>query len=195
MDFKKFRNQPVDELTMDMYKMARKDNVDTIYERFANQQPQCGFGSRGVCCTLCTDGPCQITRKANRGVCGASADLIVTRNLLFKCAQGTAANVYHARNVAKTLQAVGEGKADYTIKEEGKLRDIAGRLGIEGSRPVNEIAREFGPSSSIRSIVMIMTRSGLSRHWLRRNALPYGRVSGSSLAAPTPKLRPVFPRP
>ncbi len=134
----------MDELTMDMYKVARKDNLDTIYERFASQQPQCSFGSMGVCCTLCTDGPCQITRKAKRGVCGATADLIVTRNLLFKCAQGTAANVYHARNVARTLKSVGEGKADYEIKEETKLRNIASRLGIDGNRPIHEIAREFG---------------------------------------------------
>jgi len=144
MDIKTYRNQPVDELTMSMYKVAREDNMDTIYERFANQQPQCGFGTMGICCTLCTDGPCQITRKAKRGVCGATADLIVTRNLLFKCAQGTVANVYHARNVARTLKAVGEGKADYEIKEEEKLRNIASLFGIDGNRPINEIAKEFG---------------------------------------------------
>jgi carbon-monoxide dehydrogenase catalytic subunit len=144
MDIKTYRNQPVDELTMHMYKVAREDNMDTIYERFASQQPQCAFGSMGVCCTLCTDGPCQITRKAKRGVCGATADLIVTRNLLMKCAQGTVANVYHARNVARTLKAVGEGKADYEIKEEDKLRSVASQFGIDGNRSINEIAREFG---------------------------------------------------
>ena len=107
-----YRNQPADALSDYMYEVARQDGMATIYERFATQQPQCAFGTLGVCCTLCTDGPCQITRKADRGVCGATADLIVTRNLLAKCAQGTAANVYHARNVARTLQAVGEGRAD-----------------------------------------------------------------------------------
>lgn len=56
MDIKTYHNQPVDELTMHMLKVARKDNMNTIYERFANQQPQCAFGSMGVCCTLCTDG-------------------------------------------------------------------------------------------------------------------------------------------
>jgi carbon-monoxide dehydrogenase catalytic subunit len=120
MDIKTYRNQPVDELTMHMYKVAREDNMDTIYERFASQQPQCAFGSMGVCCTLCTDGPCQITRKAKRGVCGATADLIVTRNLLMKCAQGSVANVYNGRNFALTIKTVGESKADYEIKEEGK---------------------------------------------------------------------------
>lgn len=137
-------HQPVDELTASLYKIARQDNMETIYERFTKQQPQCAFGTLGVCCTLCTDGPCQITRRASRGVCGASADLIVARNLLQKCAQGTAANVYHARNVARTLKAVGEGRADYQIKDEAKLRALAGKVGIDTHQPIKEVAREFG---------------------------------------------------
>lgn len=137
-----YRNQPADPLSGYMYEVARKDGLATIYERFAAQQPQCAFGTLGICCTLCTDGPCQITRKASRGVCGATADLIVARNLLAKCAQGTAANVYHARNVARTLQAVGEGRADYQIKEPEKLRAVAARFGIAGGDL--EVARRFG---------------------------------------------------
>lgn len=138
------RNQPADELSMTMYRVTRQDGMETIYERFAKQQPQCAFGTLGVCCTLCTDGPCQITRRASRGVCGASADLIVTRNLLQKTVQGTVANVYHARNVARTLQAVGEGRADYEVRDEAKLRAMASRVGINGDRSVNEVAAEFG---------------------------------------------------
>jgi carbon-monoxide dehydrogenase catalytic subunit len=139
-----YRNQPAEELSMSMYQVTRQDSMETIYERFAKQQPQCAFGTLGVCCTLCTDGPCQITRKASRGVCGATADLIVTRNLLLKCAQGVAANVYHARNVARTLKAVGEGKADYVIRDEAKLRYLAGKVGIDATLPTNEVARELG---------------------------------------------------
>ncbi|MHB1357531.1 MAG: anaerobic carbon-monoxide dehydrogenase catalytic subunit [Anaerolineae bacterium] len=138
------RNQPAEELSMSMYQVTRQDNMETIYERFAKQQPQCAFGTLGVCCTLCTDGPCQITRKASRGVCGATADLIVTRNLLLKCAQGVAANVYHARNVARTLKAVGEGKADYVIRDEAKLRNLASKVGIDMNLPTNEVARQLG---------------------------------------------------
>jgi len=144
MDTGAYRNQPFDELSAAMHKVAHKDNLDTIYERFAKQQPQCAFGAIGVCCTLCTDGPCQITRKAKRGVCGASSDLMVARNLLLKCSQGTAANVYHARNVARTLKAIGEGKSDYEIKDEQKLRQIASLFGIDGNAPINKIAKDFG---------------------------------------------------
>lgn len=144
MNFRTFRNQPFDELSAYMYEVVKKDRMETIYERFMKQQPQCAFGAMGICCTLCTDGPCQITRKAKRGVCGASADLIVARNLLLKCVQGTVANVYHARNVARTLLAIGEGKSDYQIKEEEKLRNLAERFGIDGKRDIREIAKEFG---------------------------------------------------
>ncbi len=131
-----------DELTRTMYNKMREDGFDTIYERFAAQQPQCGFGANGICCTLCTDGPCQITRKASRGVCGADADLIVARNLTFKCLQGTVANVYHARNVARTLKAVGEGKSDYTIKDTQKLQQIASTFGYVGDE--RQLAKSLG---------------------------------------------------
>ncbi|MGM0365786.1 MAG: anaerobic carbon-monoxide dehydrogenase catalytic subunit [Actinomycetota bacterium] len=143
MDSKNRSNIPYDELSAYMYNVAKKDGMDTIYERFAKQQPQCSFGTMGICCTLCTDGPCQITRKAGRGVCGATADLIVTRNLLAKCVQGTVANVYHARNVAKTLEAVGQGKADYQIKEPEKLKALAEKFGIK-DKDINKVARDFG---------------------------------------------------
>ena len=105
------KNKPLDELSDYRYEVARQDGMTTIDERCACQQPQCAFGTLGVRCTLCTDGPCQITRKADRGVCGASADLIAARNPLFECAQGTVANCYRARNVARTLKAAGEGQA------------------------------------------------------------------------------------
>jgi len=127
-----------------MHDVAKKDGMETIYERFANQQPQCSFGSMGICCTLCTDGPCQITRKASRGVCGASADLMVARNLLLKCVQGTVANVYHARNVARTLEAVGNGKADYEIKDPEKLKNIASKFNIETNGDIRTVAGKFG---------------------------------------------------
>lgn len=141
-DVKTIRNQPADELSLYLYKSTRADNMETIYERFAKQQPQCAFGTLGVCCTLCTDGPCQITRKADRGVCGATADLMVARNLLMKCAQGTAANVYHARNVARTLAAAGNGKSDFSIKDPKKLETVAAAFGFSGS--AEELAGDFG---------------------------------------------------
>lgn len=144
MDFCNQRNQPVDKASCYMYEAMRKDGVETIYERFAAQQPQCNFGANGICCTLCSHGPCQITRKADKGVCGADADLIVARNLLHKVAIGTAANVYHARNVARTIEAIGKGESDYWIKEEDKLRNLAETVGLDSSGSKEEVALSFG---------------------------------------------------
>ena len=55
---------------------------DTTFDRFDKQQPQCGFGMAGICCKICNMGPCKITSKSPKGICGADADLIVARNLL-----------------------------------------------------------------------------------------------------------------
>ncbi len=140
----KSKNQPSDSCGCDMHQVICSDNVTNIYDRYASQQPQCGYSSAGICCTLCTHGPCQITRKASRGVCGATADLMIARNLLSKVSIGTAANVYHAKNNARTLVAIGKGLADYKIKEEDKLRSIASRVGLDNSGPINDVALRFG---------------------------------------------------
>ncbi|HEX3031038.1 MAG TPA: hypothetical protein VHS59_02165 [Bacillota bacterium] len=34
--------------------------IDTVWDRFQSQQPQCGFGSLGLCCRHCDQGPCRI---------------------------------------------------------------------------------------------------------------------------------------
>ncbi len=138
------KNQPSDITGCEMHERIINDGVTNIYDRFASQQPQCGFGATGVCCTLCTHGPCQITRKANMGVCGASADLMVARNLLNRVVIGTAANVYHAKNNARTLVEIGKGTADYVIKEENKLRSVTEKVGLDSSGPINEVALRFG---------------------------------------------------
>lgn len=70
---------------------------DTAFDRFDKQQPQCSFGIAGACCKICYMGPCKITKKSPRGVCGADADLIVARNFTRALAGGVAAHGAHAR--------------------------------------------------------------------------------------------------
>ncbi len=77
------------------------------------------------------------------GVCGATGDLIVARNLLQLTIMGTAANTYQCRNLANTLKAIGEGKSSLKVKDEGKLRMMCLGLGIDQTRPINELAVEF----------------------------------------------------
>lgn len=56
--------------------------METSHHRVEGQSTKCGFGLQGVCCRLCSNGPCRITPNAPRGICGADADTIVTRNFL-----------------------------------------------------------------------------------------------------------------
>jgi len=94
-------------------------------------------------CQLCSDGPCRISEKAPLGVCGATGDLIVARNLLQLAIIGTAANTYQCRNLANTLKAIGEGRSPLKIKDEVKLQRMCQGLGIDQERPVNELAVLF----------------------------------------------------
>ena len=68
---------------------ALSQGMTTVFERFEAQQPQCGHCKKGLSCQLCSDGPCRISAKAPLGVCGASGDLIVARNLLQLAIIGT----------------------------------------------------------------------------------------------------------
>ena len=117
--------------------------MSTVFERFEAQQPQCGHCRKGLSCQLCSDGPCRISAKAPLGVCGATGDLIVARNLLQLAIIGTAANTYQCRNLANTLKAIGEGRSHLRIKDEVKLQRMCQGLGIDHTRPAGEIAVTF----------------------------------------------------
>lgn len=135
-----------------MLKVAERQDLSTIWDRFAVQTPQCGFGELGTCCRNCLQGPCRIDpfgEGATLGACGASADTIVARNLVRAIAAGTAAHSGHAKHLAHTLLKAATGRApDYPIKDEVKLKAVAKRLGIvtEGKETA-EIAREVAETA------------------------------------------------
>ena len=103
---------------------------ENVFDRFDAQKPQCSFGLAGVCCRICNMGPCRITEKSPRGVCGADADLIVARNLLRGAAAGVAQHGMHARDVLLNLRWAAEGKLDVPIVGEYKIRTMAQAMGI-----------------------------------------------------------------
>ena len=43
---------------------AAKVGADTWQQRVKNQTPHCKFGEEGICCRICTMGPCRITKRA-----------------------------------------------------------------------------------------------------------------------------------
>ena len=114
---------------------AKKEGIDTVWDRHKAMQPQCGFGQLGVCCRICWKGPCRIDPFGDgpqRGICGASADTIVARNVIRMMGAGAAAHSEHGRHVALALLGVAEGKLpDYAIRDEAKLLSIAAKLGLD----------------------------------------------------------------
>lgn len=130
MDFSK---KTIDQAAGQMIAKAQKDQVETVWDRFEAQQPQCGFGLLGLCCRHCNQGPCRIDPFGNGpkyGICGADADLIVARNLLRQAAAGAAAHVDHAYEAVETLAMATESNSPYAIKDSAKLKAVAGKLGI-----------------------------------------------------------------
>jgi len=117
---------------------------DTTFDRFDKQQPQCGFGMAGICCKICNMGPCKITSKSPKGVCGADADLIVARNLLRSAAAGAAQHGMHGREVILSLKWAAEGKLDLPILGQQKIKDTAKAFGIKTERRnIKKIASEL----------------------------------------------------
>ncbi|MEK6732119.1 MAG: anaerobic carbon-monoxide dehydrogenase catalytic subunit [Candidatus Omnitrophota bacterium] len=133
----------------ELLEIAAKNNISTIWDRFMEQEPHCGFGTLGVCCKICNLGPCRIDpfgEGAQKGVCGADADTISARNLTRNAAAGAACHSDHGRTMAKTLLELGKGIAkDYSIKDPVKLKKLAVEFGIkiEGKDDL-KIAEELG---------------------------------------------------
>jgi len=133
---KDVRERSIDPASQAMLVETAKQGIETAWDRFERQQPQCGFGELGVCCRNCNMGPCRIDpfgEGPSRGVCGADGDIIVARNLLRMIAAGAAAHSDHARDAAMTFKLVAEGKApSYCIKDWAKMMRLAEEYGISG---------------------------------------------------------------
>ena len=138
----------IDPAAQFMLAVAEKEHLETAWDRFEKQQPQCGFGELGVCCRHCNMGPCRIDpfgEGPTKGVCGATADTMVARGLFRMIAAGSAAHSDHARDVAHTLKLTAEGKGGgYEIKDEAKLKRLAKEYGIPlDGRSNQEIALDL----------------------------------------------------
>ena len=130
----------IEELTIwddarQMLEKARREGVETVWDRYVQQSPHCTFCELGLTCRNCNMGPCRISPKESgkmqRGVCGADAHVIVARNFGRFVAGGAAGHSDHGRDLIEVLEAVVEGDAeDYQIADSDKLRRIASELDI-----------------------------------------------------------------
>ena len=136
--------QTPDPAVREMLLRMEQLGIDTAFDRFDKQKPQCNFGLAGICCKICNMGPCRITQKSPKGICGADADLIVARNLLRSAAAGAAQHGMHAREVMLALKYAAEGKLDVPILGEQKIRSTAETFGIaQKDRQLKDVARDL----------------------------------------------------
>ena len=122
---------------------AAKVGADTWQLRVKNQTPHCKFGEQGVCCRICAMGPCRITPKAPRGICGCDAAGIVARNFVRFTAGGASAHSDHGREICHTLHTVSPDGA-YKVKDPAKLIRIAKEWGVETEgKDIYDLAHEM----------------------------------------------------
>jgi carbon-monoxide dehydrogenase catalytic subunit len=141
-----------DPAAVEMLRVADREGYETIWDRHEKQQPQCSYGQLGTCCRICSMGPCRIDpfgEGPTHGVCGATADTMVARNLARMAAVGSSSHSDHGRKVAQLLKAVATGKnTDYRITDPQKLLGIAGRLDIQTKdRSMDEIASDVADAA------------------------------------------------
>jgi len=150
--FQKKDLRSADPAAVEMLQIADREGIETIWERHEKQQPQCSYGQLGTCCRICSMGPCRIDpfgEGPTRGVCGATADTMVARNLARMAAVGSSSHSDHGRKVAQLLKAVAAGtNTDYQITDSEKLCAVAIRLGIETEeRLLKDIAADVAEAA------------------------------------------------
>ncbi|SFB34042.1 Ni-dependent carbon monoxide dehydrogenase precursor [Acetitomaculum ruminis DSM 5522] len=178
-EFKLTTYEQLQEDTDRLLETAEKVGANTWQERVKNQTPHCKFGENGVCCRICTMGPCRITPKAPRGICGCDAHGIVGRNFLRFTAGGSATHSDHGREICHTLH-IASPDGDYKVKDEAKLRRLAPVFDIdpEGKETyelAHEVAlaalEEYGKPFGYQKMTKRATKER-QETWLREGILP-----------------------
>ncbi|HEY5532197.1 MAG TPA: anaerobic carbon-monoxide dehydrogenase catalytic subunit, partial [Candidatus Anoxymicrobiaceae bacterium] len=125
----------------------KPDGMNNVWDRFEAQgmggdpDKRCPFCMGGTRCDFCSNGPCRAdAEKDKRGVCGITADGMAMRMMLLRNVMGASTYQYHTEQTIKTLRATAAGKTPFEIAEPGKLRDFAGRLGVDTSGSDSDVA-------------------------------------------------------
>ncbi|MDD6660619.1 MAG: anaerobic carbon-monoxide dehydrogenase catalytic subunit [Lachnospiraceae bacterium] len=142
-DFKLTTVEEFEAATNRLLETGQKVGADGWQYRVKNQTPHCKFGETGICCRICAMGPCRITPKAPRGICGCDAHGIVARNYLKFTAGGSATHSDHGREICHTLYCADPNGA-YKVKDPEKLIRIAKEWGVETEgKDIYDLAHEM----------------------------------------------------
>ena len=158
--------------------------IEMAYDRHDSQGKRCPFGETGTCCRICEMGPCRISKKNPRGICGADAATVVARHLIRQVAAGTAAHSDHGHDIVKTLLSTARGEAQgYVIKSEDRLKELASEWGVAtDGRTVNDIAEElallglaqFGQQEGEIRYPQLRAPQATLDNWREKDLLPVG---------------------
>jgi carbon-monoxide dehydrogenase catalytic subunit len=142
------RRLTINEDAQAMIDVARAEGIETVWDRLAAQEPQCGYCALGLSCRNCAMGPCRIDpfgEGPQKGVCGAGADVIVARNLGRTIAAGSSSHSDHGRDILEAFRALAHGETTgYRIADVDKMKRLAEEVGVatEG-RTTEEVAADL----------------------------------------------------
>ncbi|MCI4624908.1 MAG: anaerobic carbon-monoxide dehydrogenase catalytic subunit [Candidatus Magnetoovum sp. WYHC-5] len=167
-----------------LHEKVKKDGITSVFERFeAQEKTRCSYCKQGISCQLCSQGPCRITKHADRGVCGIDANGMVMRKMVHLNIFGAAAYSYHAKEAIKTLKATAEGKTPFKIKNVDDLNSTAKACGIATNGNVADTAikladffwSEFHRDSDEESkVVEIFAPESRKKLWRQLGIFPGG---------------------
>ena len=165
--------------------LETKGDVETSFSRMETQKSKCKFGMTGVCCKLCSNGPCKVTPKSPRGVCGADADTIVARNFLRAIAAGSACYLHVVENTARNLKSIGQGKGNLKFKSIETLNSLAQALNVneeDTNKKAIKVAEEilkdlYKPSYEKMELVKKLAYGPRFAKWEELGILPGGAKS------------------
>lgn len=139
-------NVIIDPAMREMYQQVHAQGLTNVFDRFEQQERiRCGFCTQGLSCQLCANGPCRINAKTPRGNCGVDADVMVARNFVYRHVTiGTAANIFHAQQAARTLKAAAQSpESGLKIRDREKLMKYAEMAGLPSQQDENKLAVAF----------------------------------------------------
>ena len=154
--------------------------LETSHHRVEGQSVKCGFGLQGVCCRLCSNGPCRVTPKAPKGICGATADVIVSRNFLRAVAAGSGCYIHIVENTALNLKNT--ALAGGAIKGEKALDRLCGLFGITAADKYDKalavaemvLADLYKPEYEKMALVNKLAFAPRRANWEKLGILPGG---------------------
>lgn len=128
----------------------------------------CPIGKSGFCCKMCLMGPCRVVSNEQKGVCGASRDLIVSRNILRFVSAGTAAHCGHAYHLLQYLkkpykQNYIKAKAPAYLYKLWDELGIVPKVKLEHFKEISEAlhATTMGTNSDYRDVLKWCMKLGI----------------------------------